>query len=541
MNLTLDQIDETKLADAKAYLRAFLKETYPSMDLEAGRVFHDLLLQPGAEILALTQQQQQNLLNSNSLLQVTRNPDLADAEALDRILSNYMTYRKMGTYASGRVTIIVNNDATTTVGAGDQFMANGLTFVTVQPFIGTTGALSTQYSRRMVQRADGSYSFTIDVVAEAAGSQYMLKQDTRISWTQASANYVDSLVESDFVDGTDTETNEQLITSMQEGISVKVLAGRVNISALLREQFSSVIDVSIVGNGDGEMKRDLVFGVSTGGKVDIYSRTASQPVTRVLEKDCTLVDRDEKIFKVVFGRDDYPGFYDVMSIRPLVGNTQGSLEKLSETRAVDTSGFSYTVPLIPNQEDGVYTRYQTTLITFKDPAADITDMVAGDTAGYNFDVVGVPDIDLIQDFVADRSRRAPTADYLVKAPIPMFVAINLVVGYTQDDGEVPVDAVKLAVVNAVNGIGFSMGRLPASLVIDAAQGQLTGNMAVRSPVNMVGAIRKPDGGSEPIRSQHELVIPYLPDGMISQRTVCMYTTTDSVSVSTELLPTRSIQ
>ena len=111
---------------------------------------------------------------------------------------------------------------------------------------------------------------------------------------------------------------------------------------------------------------------------------------------------------------------------------------------------------------------------------------------------------------------------------------------TANDSEVDITAVRQAVANVVNGVGFGLGRVPASLLIDAAYTALTGDMVVRSPIQMIGALRRPDGEYLVTRSQTELLVPDLANTTISSRTVGIYMDAADVSVSVTLVDTKAI-
>lgn len=541
-NLTIDDLSDEQVADSQAFIKNFLSDKFPSMDLEPGRVLHDLVLKAGAYVHVLNQEDMDRLRRSSSLYEIEQDPSLADENTVDRVISNYLIARRTGTKAGGQVTIIISDNTTTTVGEGAIFVANNLNFVTTQPFIGTAGSLTTTYSRPIVERTDGSYSFTIDVVAEATGSAYLLKQDTRMVWTRPTANYIDSVVEEDFTGGVNTETNEDLLNRMQDGISTKVMGGRDNIAALIRENFPSVGVISQPGNGDPEMIRDQVFGISAGGKVDIYPRTATTPIMQTLTKACLLIDADEHIFQMTLLRDDYPGFYEVRSIKPVgAGETEGSLEVVQEVRGVDESDLPYNAPKIMDINEGAYSRFQTAVIQFKSPTTSVTGLTPGSSSvNFEADVLGLPYIKDIQDFVSARGRRAPSTDYLVRAPIPMLIGVSIIIGRTVNDEDVNTDAVKNAIAADINDIGFILGRVPASYVIDAAYTALTGDMVVKSPVQLIGALRKPDGDYVVLRSQTELVVPEYPGTTVSSRTVGVYLSTDDIAVSTVLIDTKTV-
>lgn len=533
MNLT--DITPERLEQAREFIRTFLQTEFPNMDLSDGRVLYELLLTPSAYVTALNDQQMDNLRRNMSLQEIVDNPSIAEPESVDRILSNFNITRKEGAKAAGSVTIVLTNNASTVVAAGAVFTYNGLNFITANTYIGTTNSTDFEYARPIRTLSSGSYAFTIPVEAELVGSAYSVKKNTTLAWSSPSSNYVTSYAEADFTGGTDDETNEELLNRMQNGISAKIMSGRANIEALIKEEFPNTASVSIIGFGDQEMIRDRhnIFSLSTGGKADIYVKTADYPVVDVVTKDCMLISTNPITFQVLITKEDYPGFYSIESIIPAdAENVVGGLEIVSETRSMSYTDISYNYPDIDTLVEGAYSRYQIVSVQFYDPDADITGMTVGtSTKEYKFTLSGMPSVAPMQDFVSDRSRRNPQADYLVRAAIPMRVTLTVNIDKYLGGLLTDTSAIKSAAAKAVNDIGFSLGRVPASLIIDAIQEVLPSKLVLRVPIFMTGVIRNPSGTLTKLYSTDELVIEDNLTECVSNRTVIPYLDPEDVAVT----------
>jgi len=273
-----------------AYLRQYLSELFPQLDLRTGRVLNDVLLKPAAEVHALDQETMDLYRRASSLQEIVEDPALAAIADVDRLASNFRVIRKEGTPATGQVAIIVSGAYAVIVAQGALFTANGLRFRASSTFTTTTGAIVNPTDRKLIARADGTYYFLVDVEADNTGSQYQLRQDTDVTWASPSDGYVRAYAYEDFTGGTSGETNKQLIDRLAVGLTAPALAGRSNIEALLRNQFSSIEDISIIGAGDPEMTRDShnLFGYKLGGKVDLYVRTTDRIQRKSVTASATL-------------------------------------------------------------------------------------------------------------------------------------------------------------------------------------------------------------------------------------------------------------
>ena len=529
------EVTDEQFQESLAFVRQYLSDNYPNLDLQPTRVLHDLLVEPGSTIHALNQANMARLQSSQSLLDINNDPTLADDAIVDKVLSNYRITRLSGQPARGNVVIVLSTQATTVVPEGAEFEGNGLTYQATQTFISVETTPENATERLMTERSDGTYAFTITVEAVETGEQYNVKQGTRLAWTQPSTLYVDSFAEADFAGGEDTETNAQLLARLQNGFATNTIGGRANIRALISETHPTTSDTSIIGYGDPEMLRDghSIFGLKTGGKADFYPRTSKEILTKRIQKQCVLIDADTGLFQTSIGRNDYPGFYDVQAVYPEDENEfLTGLEVTSFVKGLDFSDLSYPEPDVEGIVEGAYSRFQTAVIQFLSPTTDVDGLVEGESlVTFQVDLTGMPLIGDIQDFISGRGVRNPAGDYLVRAPIPFFVAVTMEIDYYIGDEAVDVDAVKQAVVDAVNTVGFNLGRVSAARLIDAAHDQITGRASVRSPINMVGKLLMPDGTTRTYSDSYSLDVPDIFDQSVSPRTVGVYTTLDSVSVT----------
>jgi hypothetical protein len=536
---SLSELSTTSVEQIRETLAQLLQEANPALDLKRG-VLHDLLLHYSSLLAAGTQENIDKLRRSSSLLEIEADPTLADDDVVDAVLSNYRVTRQTGQKATGSVTIVVSALATTTVENGAVFTANGKEYRSNASYVARTTSGSTQSAtdKVLTSLGDGTYAFTITVTAAEVGSASQLTKNTLLIPSSAIVNFVKAYATSDFADGTDTETNAEMLSRLQTGIACKALSNRVNMLALLQNEpaFSGIVASSIIGYGDAEMIRDQhsLFPVSYGGRADWYLRTQALPQQVALTKTAALVSVTPDgvgTWQFSISRDDAPGFYDITAIQPpSLSEITGGFEITYDVRGADLAPLANELtPDIEDPIEGVYSRYQTAIIRFVDTLTDASSLALWATQDYSVTVRYMPLLDDIQSFVNSREYRNYAGDVLIKAAIPCFVSLSFSLeGYAGEALPDP-EAIKDDLVDHVNSLGFC-GRLYASELADRIHNFLSGRVAV-SKIDMFGQIRKPDNTVENLRSTEVLTIPYLPDDMVSSRTVTFVLSRDDIAIS----------
>ena len=545
-DLNFSDISADVIDQAEQYLRTMLSEEYPSLDAGEGRVIRTHVINIAAILHAVNRQDYDNLRRSFSPLEIVADPTLADPDIVDAVYANYHVTRSLGNKAAGQVAVIISDLATTAVPNTTVFTANGLNFVLTQTYIGvTTAAAVVSSAERLIEeRADGSYVFTVPVVAANVGEQYRMQRGVRFAASPSIVGTVDLQAAADFEGGLATETNAALVARVQQGIAPQVFSGRAQVAAMFQEAVPALVDISQVGLGDPEMLRDRgnIFQGSHGGKADLYVQTQDVPDEIKIVKECTYVGDQEWQFTLL--RDDAPGFYLVTAV--VVKDTisfVGGLSIVSEQRAYDLTLETDWIQQITSIQEAAYTRYQTSIVKFEDPTTPVATVV-GDKVEYDVYVLRMPNIKTLNDLTIDRSKRPEAGDYLVKAAVPAFAAVSLQIHQRAGTAAPDIAAVKRAVASRVNSLGFSIGQLPIALIIDAAQGALElGGTAVITPVDMYAFIYPPDTvptGRILVHDVNKLVIPNLPARGVTQRTTVFYLPESSISVAPVPMPSLSV-
>ena len=410
----------------------------------------------------------------------------------------------------------------------------------------TSGA-TTVNDRVMTLLSDGNYMFTIFVTASDVGSDSKLDADTLVVPGASLPNYVTSYALSTFSDGTDSETNTELINKLQDGISAKSLSNRSNMRSLLRSlsQFSSVTNQSIVGYGDTEMIRDQhsIFPLSFGGRVDWYVRGQEKLNIVTLTKEATLVSTDAETNRGTWQfsllKDDAPGFYEVRSVL-LPGYTPVSTETFtitSDSRGLDLDGTGF-IPDVKVQAEGAFTAYQTAVIQFLDTETDTSGLAAGSKQNYSVTVANTPYVNELQDYIGGRDTRCFGSDVLMKSPIPCFVQVSMTLNKSSSDADPDISAIKNSVAAVVNGTAF-IGRLDGSRILEAVSGHIQNSISV-TDLDLLGRIITPDYVTKWVRSADSLVVPSDVGPMVAAKTVQFFVDVSDISVNVQTsIPTFS--
>lgn len=557
---SLKQLNPEKVQAMVATLSQLMAERHPEVELSRG-VFHDLVLYFDGLLNAAIQENVDRVLQSQSLLSITQNPDLADTDIVDQVLSNFNVARDNGSPAVGYVTVVFNSDIRTEITTAAIFgIEDGdITFSPTQNFVvfPTDPLLPATEpdQRKMVAVGDGTYAATITVIASVVGDAGNIRRRTRLNSRGSISNVVDLYASADFIDGRDPATNAEYLTRLSTGLAAKTIGSRQSYMAAIKTQpvFANTLHLSVLGCGDAEQQRDQhsLFPISGGGKVDIYAHTNAYAQEREHLLEATYIGPyspqqnatgpcDERdlvggtptgtIWQVSIGRDLAPGFYEVVGIVNPAATLPVNYSVLSDERSVDFSDFDF-IPDILYLPESAYTRYQTATIRFVN--TDIQPnptLTPGQTKRlYSITTAGLPLIAELQDYMASRETRSRAADVLVKAPIPCFTKIAFEIRKNAADPTPDIEAIKAAVSKAVAGVGFS-GQLHASLIGTAAHQYLTAQQALGG-IDMFGRIRRPDGSTAFVRDNTILQIPDDVARLVTGRTTAFLTSPQDVSVS----------
>ena len=536
----VSELDAELVRQSQEEFTEIVQEAYPELELRRG-VIHDVVaFLSGGVAGAITQTEVNRVLQSRSLLALQENPELADPELIDHVLSNVGITRKVGTRAGGEITIVVSGGDTVVIAADAKYVTSGLVFRTDAAIIArpTGTSISSSTERVLTPRGDGSYSFTVPATAEEVGDEYNIRANTTLRPDPTQTRFVIAFAASDFTGGFATESNAELVERMAEALPAAVSGGRANLISLIKSQpvFGDTLHYTFVGFGDSEMLRDQrsIFPVSMGGCVDVYARTAAYPQTITVTITCTLVQKlvASSIWAFSVTRDIAPGFYEIVSVKNLADPVDfAGYTVVSDTRGVDLSGTGWRPDILTTVE-GAFTAWQTASITFEDNSTNTTAIAIGDKRDYSVSFLAAPLIHELQDFLGGDTVRPLSADILVRAAIPCLLTINATILRTVDESAPDLDAIRLAIRDHVARLNFP-GTLYASQLMDTIHTHLTGKMVVSNLV-MQGRILRPDGETIVIRNTSALTIPEAPSVQATPRTTAFFLDTADIGLTVQV-------
>jgi len=272
-------ITEQDRIDAENILEQFLTDRMPGVDFSKGGALRDFAVVALGNIFAYLRSEKDTIRARQSLLLLGKLAGTDVDDAVDEILSNWFIFRKQGRYARGNVVIYFSQATDVTVPITTKFYkTTGLVFVVdaidslfyaeedMLPIIDSSGAIV-------------AYTIEVPVVAIRTGVAYNIDEGSFVDYTRFSP-YV-TRVENDatFSGGGGVETTSEMLSRSETAITVRDLNSARSIDATLKDNFSEIDDVIVIGYGEPEMIRDLVLEGATntrihaGGYVDAYLRT----------------------------------------------------------------------------------------------------------------------------------------------------------------------------------------------------------------------------------------------------------------------------
>lgn len=521
----LDTLDSAAIADTEATIRAAITALGQGHELGTG-ILHDVVVWLEALLATAAEQDVEALRDGVGLSVVQASPDSVDQDLVDAYLSNYRVVRNPGKTATGQVAVVLTAQRSVVVTSGSIWTAaDGSRFLATSTFTARTAPeeVVDDTDRLLLARGSGWY-FLIDVEAEETGTAGNLSSGAALTPSRTPSRFSHAYAQGSFTGGQDPETNAAALARLASGAALQAWGSRSSLESLLRVEFPSLLHLSVIGAGDTEMLRDRhgIFPVSQGGRTDAWLRREPLYRTKVVAVTALLVAKAGAVgtWQVTVGRDMAPGFYDVQkALLPSQDLTASGFAITQDTRGYDLSGVTVP-PDVTSALEAAYTRYQTSVVRFDDAVTNATALTVGvATASYLLVFRVVPDLDVAQDWLMDRTRRPLASDVLVRAPVPVFAeaAFDLVlsIGSSAPD----LDAVRAAVSAAVHATGFT-DRLSASTIAQAVHALVPS--ATIDDVVLEGTLRKPSGANVSLSGTQTLQASSDAANMVTSRTVVFY-------------------
>lgn len=513
---------------ARTLLSQRLQEKSPTADFRRG-VLHDLVLQLESVVHAGQEIYADKFRKAGSISAIEADPSLADEDLVDAVLSNFLIARREGSASYGEITVVISAQTPTVIGAGAAFVAFGKTYRTTTTYSAkiSPGSVISATDRLILSLGDGTFGFNINVQAVDAGGDTSLRQGDRLAMSAPVPGFLYASVSVDFTQGTDTETNSELIDRLREGVASRNFSNKYSLTSLVKASYSSVKDIACIGYGDSEQIRyHGLFPLAHGGRVDAYIRNSGLPSKKNIDIIATLIEHQltGSVWQVSLDRSVAPGFYEATRIVREEDKNNLSIVNGYETVQIirgydlsdDGTGFS---PEIESNVESAFSPFQTVTLQFLDTDTDAS-LELGEKAGYRLTLRYQQGLDALQIFLGGREVRPSGSDVLVKAAIPLDVRLSVTIHNRDKNYTVPANTVRDAVYNYVDNLGFS-SVLYESNLIAVIQNQLTPDQSVES-IDLRGRLLYPNGRVRYINGRTMLKVPDDASNMVSPKTVSYF-------------------
>lgn len=306
MATTITILDQDRV-DAENFLEQFLTDQFVALgkdaDFRKGGALRDFAVVALSSIFAYLRREVDYVKARQSLLLLGTLAGVDVDRAVDEILSNWFLTRKDGTYTRGTVTIYLTDDSAFTVTTAMRFYrADGSVYkpdyLTDQAFGAGDMSPVTDSSGVVI-----SYALRIPIVAVNTGAVSDVTPQAFTDYSPRSSRVMRVENENRLTTGDDTESTTDFLSRAETAVTTRNMASARSVDATIRDTFSSVENLVVIGYGDPEMIRDLVS--DTGSAIRIHVGAAADAFLR-----STILESQEFTGEIgsVF-TDPRPGYY----------------------------------------------------------------------------------------------------------------------------------------------------------------------------------------------------------------------------------------
>lgn len=238
--------------DIVEYIRQRLREYDSTLDVRPGSALSDLLINPAAAILYDLKNQQDEIFKNQTLA----DPETMAIASLESFAKSFLVDRDLGTKATGYVKLYFTTLKDIVIPKGTTFQSkSGLKYLTTQGYTFSSNDLA-------VNDDQYPYYSTGDIYIEAENAGLLYEADpgtiTKIvSTLNINPAYVSNPAA--ITGSADDDTNDSLYTKILNAAINKTLYSNIGISLSLKEQFSTIQDVKVIGMNNPKMQRDIVY------------------------------------------------------------------------------------------------------------------------------------------------------------------------------------------------------------------------------------------------------------------------------------------
>lgn len=413
---------QDEILKSELFWQQFLEAKFPDVDFRQGTGIRDMVIRPGALLLATVNKGIDKYFSEMSVKDITDN---TTEETADKIMSNFFIERKKGTSTiikarlyfafPGNIPANVQIPGTAFFSPDNEKKYYPLRSISLNApsDVKIDGVIYLQFDS-----AEELWYADVDLQAEKANLDYDIDTGDLIYFTIFNPYFIKGEVLYLSTNAIEKETNTQMITRSYSAISTRNLINDPSIVSRLNDVFNFIKNVKVVGFGDVDMYRDIItvdnplntaekVTFSVGGKVDTYCYV--DPVTRI-KQYTTDADGDIYIDGAVFS----------VARSAISGNANGDADLVPANQTytvtmVDCTDYVDYNPVNPLLDVGLSARQRIKIHFGFDFANKTASFVVRHFGGL---------LD-IQKFMDNTQNRVVCGDYLVRSFEPVLVKLNI--------------------------------------------------------------------------------------------------------------------
>jgi hypothetical protein len=538
VNLDDSLFDPDEILAMQELSRQYLEDRYSNLDFSPVSGLHDAVVRPTSQMVLLARAFIEEFNKTRTLHDALVNN--GDEAVVDSILSNFLVTRRKGKKATGTIKVSTENYTTNqSIFGTDSFVTpDGLRFFPSRNY-SMTNTPSLTSDVEIFQSGSGSAGhFMIDVVAEEVGTKYNIKRGSHLEFSGSISGLISSTSINQFSGGEDNESNQSVHDRIISSLSARNMTSPLAIDQSLRESFPDIVTTVSHGVSSDYMKRNAhnLFGVKSGCFCDVYVRNAYAPkikeihavASRIADGSLEAGDQNQYsgMFLVSISKDDFPGHYDVISVRPITNNKIiGSYEIFKKTRVLTDL---QTQNELHSVAEAAFSRYSSTDVIFAESPSSLLDEIS-----VVCEVQGLDEIKEMQEYANGGGTQSALIDTLIKACVPCFISIDPITVRVRADSLITDSEISAKIASYILTVNPADDVLRSDVVVSKIL-EMDGVVGVDLPIKMNASILVPSENEEVISfsSISSLVIPSHPSKFVGAETVGFFVKDDSININT---------
>jgi len=239
--------------DLATFIVTRLRQAYPKMAVDEGDNISDMIVKPNTLLFDPLVRETTRVRRGMSFA----DPQSLTFEEVDALGANHFIPRRRGQYTRGPVRLFFGKPQNVDISQNNFVTSRG-------GLVYFPTALQSIRSAEMLLNVSGNnFYFDFNVIASEPGTAYNIGPNEIISIANiTSASRVTNLRR--FRKGEDEETAEEYVGRLEATLGEKSMVAIRGIAAKLLEGFPEINRLNVIGQGDPEMRRDIITGGGLG-------------------------------------------------------------------------------------------------------------------------------------------------------------------------------------------------------------------------------------------------------------------------------------